>query len=155
MQSIPDLWLSFRGRASRRDLWLRFALPGVVLLLVVQTVDTLLKANGFLSNAAQLALAWPAFALGVKRFHDRGRHGRPVVFLGLAMLALALVATIASYNIAFAAGAHMAPPSLYVGVQFAASLGMAGLLVYLVIAVGLREGQQGANRYGPDPLHAG
>lgn len=70
------LFFSLQGRVSRREFWLWgvLALFGLALLL-----HALLGIAGVAPKAAaglvQLALAWPALAVSVKRWHDRDKSG--------------------------------------------------------------------------------
>lgn len=71
-----QMYFSLRGRIPRSDYW--FA--GVFLLLVVGLVVTaLLRIAGLPGEKAEgvvnVALAWPAIAVSVKRWHDRDRSG--------------------------------------------------------------------------------
>ena len=89
--SWARLWLSFEGRASVRDLWLRFVLPWLFIWLVlaaVLPVDAIVSmmpmeqamAHPFkvvtpLGYALVVAMNLTALAVGVKRCHDRDRSG--------------------------------------------------------------------------------
>lgn len=68
------LYLSLRGRISRRRFWLH----GVLALLVVGIVGmALLEIAGMHPDRAErlvnLLIAWPAIAISAKRWHDRDR----------------------------------------------------------------------------------
>jgi uncharacterized membrane protein YhaH (DUF805 family) len=152
MQRISKLWFSFQGRASRREFWGFYFVPAIVALLSAYVVDVLLNARGLLFVLCQLLLLWPSFAVGVKRFHDRGLAGRPFVFLQCALLALLVVGTVASVPVGLATVAHVQPSSFYVGVMFAATIASLLLGIYLLAVLGFRKGEAGPNRYGPDPL---
>src|SRR5713101_511566 len=88
------LFFSLRGRIGRHDLWLHFALPFV---LCVATVGTLVPPLIF--DKAMLVLfpvsLWPNIAVGIKRCHDRNRHGwflliSFIPFLGIIWLLIEL-----------------------------------------------------------------
>jgi uncharacterized membrane protein YhaH (DUF805 family) len=77
-EALPpwQMYFSLQGRITRGDYW--FA--GVFLLLVVGLVATaLLRIAGWSGERAEglvnVALAWPAIAVSVKRWHDRDRSG--------------------------------------------------------------------------------
>ena len=154
MQNLTKLWFSFQGRASRSDYWVRFVFLSLVLLIVACFADAFAGTKGAIVMVWQAAMLWPAFAVGVKRFHDRGKSGRSVVYLGCALLALGLVATFAAAPVELAQESGMQPPPLYVGVMFAATLAAGVLFIYLIVALGLRKGMTGPNQYGPDPAGA-
>jgi len=71
-----QIFLSFRGRISRRTWWLYgvAALLGLGVLLTV-----LLRVAGADEDTAAvlvtLLLLWPSLAVSAKRWHDRGRSG--------------------------------------------------------------------------------
>ncbi|GIL39397.1 DUF805 domain-containing protein [Roseiterribacter gracilis] len=151
MLTIPQLWLSFQGRASRQDFWVRFVFLTLVLFIFGYLADGMLGAGGMLVALLQLALLWPTFAVGVKRYHDRGKPGRAIVYLMSLFLALSLVATFAAPPVQRAQDAGLQPPVLYATVLVFASFASIGLFVYLLVVLGARKGEPGPNRYGPDP----
>ncbi|MCA6216731.1 DUF805 domain-containing protein [Ideonella sp. B7] len=75
---VPPLWLylSFRGRISRRTFWRH----GVLwLLLMTLLLNALLTIAGMTAEeadgVANVLLLWPALAVSIKRWHDRNRSG--------------------------------------------------------------------------------
>ena len=75
-QSLKALLWSLQGRITRRTWWLwGVAMPlGMALYLTV-----LLRVSGVSPRVTDvvvnLALLWPVLAVGVKRWHDRGKSG--------------------------------------------------------------------------------
>jgi uncharacterized membrane protein YhaH (DUF805 family) len=74
--SPAQIFFSFQGRVSRRTWWLY----GVVALIGLGLLGiALLRIAGLSStgaeNAINLLLLWPALAVSVKRWHDRGKAG--------------------------------------------------------------------------------
>jgi len=65
---------SFEGRISRRTYWVYFALPLLVIFLVVAVAVPPLYFNSAFVAMFLLAI-WPALAVGAKRCHDRDRSG--------------------------------------------------------------------------------
>lgn len=72
----PSFLLSFDGRVSRGDYWLRFILPFCaismalgILTMILGDLFAIIQSLFFLSGL------WPALAIGVKRWHDRGKSG--------------------------------------------------------------------------------
>lgn len=70
------LFFSLSGRVSRREFWLYGVLTLLGLALLAQA---LLGIAGMHTHRADLLvnglLVWPALAVSVKRWHDRGRSG--------------------------------------------------------------------------------
>jgi uncharacterized membrane protein YhaH (DUF805 family) len=73
---------SFSGRISRKDYWLKYAIPFVVLYAIAIAIDI---SNGYGPNNPDsapvftalfvLVMIWPSLAVSVKRWHDRGKSG--------------------------------------------------------------------------------
>jgi Predicted membrane protein len=89
-----SLYLSFDGRATRREYWLFYILPYLVLSFVAIFIDDATgntnpdSGLGLFSTLFSLAAIWPSLAISVKRSHDRNRSGWfvlvfliPIVFL--------------------------------------------------------------------------
>jgi uncharacterized membrane protein YhaH (DUF805 family) len=74
--SLRRLLFAFDGRIGRRTWWLWFvgAMLGMGLYITV-----LLRVAGVSSHVTEglvnMLLLWPALALSVKRWHDRGKSG--------------------------------------------------------------------------------
>lgn len=148
-------WLSPRGRIPRRVYWLHYVLPcvGGMLVLTVAilgAVPRLVQAisggqaptlGGRLGGLALLAVAlaiflflvWGSLVAGVKRMHDRGHWGGWYVAYILFGMARAV------------AEVFVVVPGWIVLVDVLVGLGF-------LIELGFRQGTDGPNRYGPDPL---
>lgn len=123
-------FLSFRGRISRQEFWLGYALTiAVMLLLMPQLWDNSRKAVGayLLWVIASAMVLWPLLTLHVKRLHDLNVSGWWLVCFCAAVAALNASGIIQTDN---------------------ASVAMVG-------AIGLMRGQRGDNRFGPDPIATG
>jgi len=81
--SILHTFFSFKGRCTRLDYWLKGFIPSKILFFspffIIQPtwpdgMDTLV----FVPMA--ILSTWIALAVGVKRFHDRGRAGGYILF---------------------------------------------------------------------------
>lgn len=78
---MVQLWLSFQGRATRSDYWLRTFLPILVISIVLSVVATVTSTEDQVSPAMFVYLAfsifsiWPSIAVSVKRLHDRDQSG--------------------------------------------------------------------------------
>ncbi len=141
LKGLPpaDYWIKLftspQGRISRRQFWLHGVVPIVV-------CDLLLFWLPFVGILVMLALGWASICIGFKRFHDLGYPG----WWSLAAAAAALLATLFT-----AASIYVNGIGLLAGVFWvvAALVGLAQLvLVYI------RDGHEGPNQYGPDPLSA-
>jgi uncharacterized membrane protein YhaH (DUF805 family) len=101
-----------------------------------------------LVNGTLIALAFvPSTALIVKRRHDRGSRGIVAwIYMGL----LLFVTLAAPMWMPSTLDAPVAPGWLILS-WAAAFLAMFGIGIYLLIVLGILEGTNGPNRYGPDP----
>jgi uncharacterized membrane protein YhaH (DUF805 family) len=70
---LSFMYLSLGGRIRRRDYWLFFVLPALVLALLRTYVGAL--QGGALETLLVLCLLWPAIAVQVKRWHDQDFSG--------------------------------------------------------------------------------
>lgn len=71
--SLAFMYLSLGGRIRRRDYWLYFVLPVLVLALVRTYVGGI--QGSALETLVALAIFWPAIAVQVKRWHDQDFSG--------------------------------------------------------------------------------
>ena len=69
-----DVWLTFDGRISRSDFWLKGALPIFVVNLLISAIDSVIT-GGLIATLVSIALIYPSVAVGIKRFHDRDKSG--------------------------------------------------------------------------------
>ena len=63
------LFLSYEGRINRQPFWL------AVIVLMVANGIAVAVFQSWVTGLIQLALFYPAFAVSVKRCHDRGKSG--------------------------------------------------------------------------------
>ena len=149
MHWLAWLLFGFRGRIPRKTYWLAQAILQVP---AIASVAGYLMVNGLAlpppgpaalpSLLWSLALLFPAFAVAVKRFNDRGH---PFWIAGI-WLGLACAGAAFAFIDPFAdpmdwGRGHWAALTLFV---------IVGL--WLVIDLGMLRGQRGPNRHGPDPL---
>lgn len=73
--SFLQLYFGTSGRIGRRTLWLKGLIPIYALWNVASLIDFLARAGGVAVTIAVMITAWPAIALMVKRWHDRGKSG--------------------------------------------------------------------------------
>ena len=81
MEGYKELYFSFKGRATRTDLWIRFYLLYFLASIAVALFDTTLMLYGIgpgmpiLSIIFYLVAFYVSIAVNVKRAHDRNRSG--------------------------------------------------------------------------------
>ena len=72
-------YVSFEGRARRSEFWY-FVLFSFLFLLVARIIDALLfKGTALLSSLLWLGLLLPYIPVSVRRLHDTGRSGKPLL----------------------------------------------------------------------------
>ena len=146
-----NLFLSLEGRIPRLSFWI-----GMAILLAVELI-VLAPAGVFRWDAAtnpapmwfrllqflvSLVVAYPCYAVLVKRLHDRNSSGV------LAQAAVALMLISDFVNVFWPV--EKADGITTVGYIINAPLLL--LVIALVIELGFRRGTAGPNRFGPDPL---
>jgi len=142
-KSLPprDYWITLftspSGRISRRQFWLHGVLPLAV-------ADILFGWIPIIGRLLSLAVLWGSICIAFKRFHDLGYPG----WYSLVYLA------------PIGAGVIFTLVGIFVGSYY----GLLWLIAYVFFAMGtliwlaqfalvyIRIGQNGANKYGPDPL---
>jgi uncharacterized membrane protein YhaH (DUF805 family) len=73
-----DFLFSAQGRVSIGEFWLKWALPVIVVTVVLEIICFALldpSAGSIIVGIYGLALLWPSIAIYIKRAHDRGRSG--------------------------------------------------------------------------------
>jgi uncharacterized membrane protein YhaH (DUF805 family) len=155
--------LSPFGRVSRRGFWLGYVLLFAALMTAAWFADDRLTRNGPLRlpdwaepfqfafewiggpamTAVALFLPWVTAMMVLKRLHDRGFGGLMLVWKAVAFGGLVWLALHAGQ---FAQGLTATAIAVAAGL-------LAGLMLLRVaIIVPFLAGQEGDNRYGPDPL---
>lgn len=121
-----DLFLNSAGRASRAP----FLICAAVLIALAAVYEGVVNpiVHWVTGLVVYPVLLFCGTNLLAKRFHDRGRSGW---WAGLVMFAVVVVRP------------H---PHGFFGLAFVA------VLVWAAVELGLMAGEQGSNRYGPNPL---
>lgn len=155
--------LSPTGRVSRRGLWLGYLLTFVALGAGAYFGDRALAANGAFVLPAQLIalqpaldivggplvlavlvlVPWASAMMVLKRLHDRGFGGMLLVWKALVLAGLAWLMWNAPSLVPGDAGRVIALAALAIG---------ALMVLRMAIIVLFLAGQDGDNRFGPDPL---
>ena len=163
-----DFYFSGDGRVTRKDFWLRWVLDYVGLVVLAAIIDAIafsamtarLGGNGPIGTILGFVLLWPSFAVAAKRFHDRGMSGWWPLWLFLASFALTIAIIVGFFMSgidpeALAAGVVPAVEELNsngLAVMGISSLALLALALFQLVVLGFLPGQEGPNKYGPDPL---
>ncbi|HEX5319476.1 MAG TPA: DUF805 domain-containing protein [Stellaceae bacterium] len=145
----PTFWqflFSPSGRISRKQYWLHWTVPVLVIYIVLWSIIVAGAANGsvaavgvgaIVQTVFMLVTLWPNIAVLVKRIHDRNKTGWLVLALYIP-LALSYIAT-------FTVG-QQAALTLIFGVVILV------VAIWFFVEFGCLRGTIGANRYGADPV---
>jgi uncharacterized membrane protein YhaH (DUF805 family) len=133
------LFTSREGRISRKPYWL-----ATIVLIVISIVLQLILLP-FLGPLVTFVISLPiffaAFALSIKRAHDRDRPDWYVIGFYALLLVFQIVAlTSDPMSPSMLAGTLMIPVGIWA--------------IVMLVDLGFLRGTEGANRYGPDPLSA-
>jgi uncharacterized membrane protein YhaH (DUF805 family) len=163
--SLTQLLFSFKGRINRKPWWLAslgagFTASVLTALLeaaartsgetIINPVTHTFEPTGILGLAISvvgLVNAWIAFALSVKRLHDRDRTGWWLVWQ-LLIIVVAVILIIVAIAVPKEQGA------LWYALAGAAGLVAFAISVWLFVELGFLRGMQGPSPFGPDPLGA-
>lgn len=157
-------YFTFSGRAARPEYWW-FVLFVVVISFVLSFVDAAIfgvdpeteEPTTVLTGLFQLAIFFPALAVGWRRLHDSGRPGWYVLIPMLVSLIFMIGTFFGIFAFGIAETEVSDPEALRAP---AALLGGAGVLVFaavqllmlvLIIWWMTRPSDPGPNEYGPQP----
>jgi uncharacterized membrane protein YhaH (DUF805 family) len=111
------------------------------------------QASAWASLISFLILAYPGYAISVKRRHDRGNSGLDVlVYMAVTALLLLIQALGLGMTSMDVEGVVMPVPSMPLTLAFTA-IGI--FAIYLLVALGFLRGTAGTNSHGADPLGGG
>lgn len=144
--SFGSFLFSPNGRISRKQYWLKWTLPVLVIYIILWAIMLGGASGGNMAVVGvmvviqalfMLITLWPNIAVLVKRIHDRNKSG---------WLALLLYAPLVlSYVVQLTAGPQSA---------LNAVIGLILLVVaiWFFVEFGCMRGTVGHNKYGPDPV---
>lgn len=148
-------YVNFAGRARRAEYWY-FVLFYVIFYLVAYVLD--ITINGlagphWISSLFGLAMFLPSITVQVRRLHDIGKSGKNVLWFIIAevvWVVLLMIMGVAALYVLISGGNLADVP-----VSFLVVL-LGGGLVFLVWSIvfivwSCTPGDQGDNKYGPDP----
>jgi uncharacterized membrane protein YhaH (DUF805 family) len=179
MDNLMGLFTSTEGRIGRGRWWLGI----VILIVIGLIISAILSLFGLgmwsgvgaidpsnpeamaaaVSSATRSAawgglisfviLAWPSYALSIKRRHDRGSNGLDLqIYYGLSFIMLLVSALgVGLTTTEIGNGISIPTPSLPM-VLLQAIIGIYG--IYLLVVMGFLSGTPGTNQYGANPLGA-
>lgn len=144
--NFGNLYNSFEGRIGRKQFWIGFiplVLVGAgILFLSLYAVgeDNLwvFRLNKFI---IMLIFMYPLMALGVKRLHDRGKHGYAVWIFFIPWFLHQIT------NLLEITGDPLTLNSLdliFISINLAITL-------WFLVDLGVMRGERNTNQYGPDP----
>lgn len=143
------LFLSFEGRVRRSHFWI-----GWLVLLGVNVVISWIPVINLLG----FLLIWPNLAISVKRLHDMGKTGWLVAIPWVASTVFLIIGFLMVMGAAIAGGVgadyyENNPAALFAMMGPAVGAFVLAALVPLafLLWIGLVEGDQGDNRFGPNP----
>jgi uncharacterized membrane protein YhaH (DUF805 family) len=161
--SLTQLLFSFKGRINRKPWWLASLGAGFAASLLTAILEAAARSSGeaivnpethtfeptgifgIAISLIGLANAWIAFALSVKRLHDRDRTG-------WWLLWQLLIIVLAVFLIIVAIAVPQEQGALWYALAGAAGLAAFVISIWLFVQIGFLRGTQGPNRFGPDPL---
>lgn len=143
----------FEGRIGRGTFWLALCGLAVAAIALSYPAADLLALAGLSARwsgyAAAALVLYPACAFAVKRLHDRGRPG---TWIWALIAPFALVFAGQATQLAGAWTDVYGTPVFVPGALGWALYAAAGVMALVAaFELGIREGNRGENRFGPDP----
>lgn len=178
MGNLGDLFTSTQGRIGRQQWWIGtiililinlavtflifpligFGMPNIAALdpagdpaAFAATISGALQKSYWASLILFIILAYPLYAIGIKRRHDKDNNGMDlIIYLALTVIFLLVNALgIGNTNVDIGGGVMMPTPGIITTVlTFAVGI----YAIYMLVVLGFLKGTTGPNQYGPDPL---
>ena len=157
-------YIRFNGRATRPEFWwwmLFITVANILLGIIDRIIERAVGIEDLtlLGSIFGLATLLPGLAVACRRLHDIGKSGWWLLIWHLVFVipGAAAVITFVILALAFAKSASWAAifaDLLLAFLAFIVAVAVSlGLLIWAVIWLA-RQGEPGANRYGPDPRAA-
>jgi len=142
---LGSLFTSTDSRINRAKWWVGMIVLAVVNFILSWMLLAMLGTSaGIALLVLQLVLFFPAYAVGAKRFQDRGRPGTMALILPAVSLLSQLAATFGL------SGDPLAPSAL----SYVFLIAVLAIAIWYLIDLGILKGTTGPNQYGSDPLGA-
>lgn len=147
------IFFALEGRLPRLPFWLAcLALIAITLVILVPAgllrwdpaTDPAPLSYRVLELVVTLALAYPTYAIMLKRLYDRDHPGTAA----FVFIVLDIVAECVNVVSPIETDSGLTP------LGWVLMIPLIVLLIALAIELGLRRGTRGPNRFGPDPLVA-
>ncbi len=152
-EGLREFYLLPRGRISRSQYWMKWAIPVIVITLLLRGATVAGTRSGEFALARTLvdvtlvfhfAILWPGFSVLSKRIHDRNKPGWLATVFYTPIILFAIVARF------FLNPTDPSPASAVFAL--AMLVVMLAVFLYFIIEFGFFRGTTGPNRYGPDPV---
>jgi uncharacterized membrane protein YhaH (DUF805 family) len=177
MDSIISNYTTTTGRIGRQSWWIGTIILIVVVFilswLVLPIIGLSINPNDLAAAASDpaalsavissgiskaawgsliifLLAAYPTYALGVKRRHDKDNNGLDVIIY-LAIGALAILLQALGMTMTTVEMGGMVVPTMN-AIGWVISVVQLIFGIYLLVMLGFLKGTTGPNQYGPDPL---
>jgi uncharacterized membrane protein YhaH (DUF805 family) len=135
------LFTATAGRINRAKWWAGMIIIVIASFILSYILALIIGTVGVVISA--LVIFYPHYAVGAKRFQDRGKPGT----LGLVGPVLGLL-----YNLLLVAG--IISPAEPGGLYYLIGLLMLAVGIWYFVDLGCLKGASGTNEYGTDPLGA-
>ena len=152
--SVCAKYVDFSGRATRAEYWW-WTLATTAIVVVLGVLASFLPVLYTVEPLFALAIFLPTWAVTMRRLHDIGKSGwwiLPWIIVGSVSGIIVVVGAVLAFGLAFL-GDLLGDGGLtaigYV-VLIVGLVPYAGTLLWIVVWLS-RQGDAGANRYGPDP----
>jgi uncharacterized membrane protein YhaH (DUF805 family) len=141
---VFENYANFSGRARRSEYWY-FTLVNLIIAFATTAIDKTLDLKFGVNSLYSLAVFIPGLAVSVRRLHDVGKSGWLLLIVYLVIIAAAVTLVVTGFAT--------------MGGSFSAGMGV-GLIVPIIIILALviwmlvlfcTNGDEGENKYGPDP----
>jgi uncharacterized membrane protein YhaH (DUF805 family) len=141
------IFTSVDGRINRAKWWAGVVILAIVILVLKLIIEAIFGTGffgGFLATLVALGLFFPTYAVCAKRFQDRDKPGKTVLY-GLIPLLIAIL--LATWGLTGTTQGSN-------GLGWLCNLVYLGVGLWFLIDLGILKGTPGQNHYGGDPLAA-
>lgn len=149
---VFENYATFSGRARRSEYWY-FILANIIIGVLLNLIDSILglkvgnSNSGILNGFYNLAVFVPSLAVSVRRLHDIGKSGKLLLLFYGIMIISVIIMTISGFSVIMSGNFSVGSLGLAFFVPLLVIIGMSIWLLILFCT----EGEQGSNKYGPNP----
>lgn len=148
-------YVTFSGRARRAEFWY-FMLFYLIFSIVARILDAAIGSQmQIIGTLLSLFLLLPSLAVSVRRLHDIGRSGKNLLWYMITYVIwiVLLVATGLTSLLAMLAGNFDNAPMSFIVLLAVGGIGFLVWSIFFLVWF-CTAGDQGENKYGPDPKAA-